>query len=135
MSPKRLDRVAPPPVQGEWDVRFGTSEAAKGWDEPCTHAAGSTRRAYDLMRSDPRPPEDGMHYRLRGSLAAREFSGRTLEQWQIKVSGAGRIWYLPDDDKHSLRRASQADRMSQPGASPRLLSVSVTTKPPSGRIP
>ena len=102
MSPKRLDRVAPPPVQGEWDVRFGTSEAAKGWDEPCTHAAGSTRRAYDLMRSDPLPPEDGMHYRLRGSLAAREFSGRTLEQWQIKVSGAGRIWYLPDDDKHTV---------------------------------
>ena len=45
MSPKRLDRVAPPPVQGEWDVRFGTSEAAKGWDELCAHAAGSTRRA------------------------------------------------------------------------------------------
>jgi hypothetical protein len=29
-------------------------------------------------------------------------SGRTLEQWQIKVSGAGRIWYLPDDDKHTV---------------------------------
>jgi len=42
-----------------------------------------------------------MHYRLRGSLAARECSGRTLEQWQIKVSGAGRIWYL-HDDKHTV---------------------------------
>jgi hypothetical protein len=29
VSPKRLDRVAPPPTPAEWDVRFGTSEAAK----------------------------------------------------------------------------------------------------------
>jgi hypothetical protein len=100
VSPKRLGRVAPPPVQDEWDVRFGTSEAAKGWDELCAHVAGSTRRAFELMRSGPRPPQDGTHYRLRGNLGSREFAGRPLEQWQIKVSGAGRIWYLPDDDKH-----------------------------------
>jgi len=102
VSPKRLDRVAPPPVQGEWEVRFGTSEAAKGWDELCAHAPANTRKAFDLMRSDPRPPEDSTHYRLRGSLATREYGGRTLEQWQVKVSGAGRIWYLPDDDKHTV---------------------------------
>ena len=54
------------------------------------------------MRSDPRPPEDGTRYRLRGTLASREFAGRILEQWQIKVSGVGRIWYLPDEDKHTV---------------------------------
>lgn len=70
--------------------------------ELCAHAAGSTRRAFQLMRSDPRPPEDGTHYRLRGTLAIREFAGRTLEQWQVKVSGAGRIWCLPDDEKHTV---------------------------------
>jgi hypothetical protein len=102
VSPKRLDRVAPPPVQGEWDVRFGTSDAVKGWDELCAHAAGSTRRVFELMRSGPRPPEDGTNYRLRGTLASREFAGRILEQWQIKVSGTGRIWYLADDDKHTV---------------------------------
>ena len=102
MSPNRLDRVAPPPVQGEWEVRFGTSEAAKGWDELCAHAAGSTRRAFELMRSDPRPPEDGTHYRLRGALAFRDFAGRTLEQWQVKVSDSGRVWYLPDDEKRTV---------------------------------
>jgi hypothetical protein len=39
MSPKRKDRVAPPPGPDEWEVRFGTTEAAKGWDELCRHAA------------------------------------------------------------------------------------------------
>ena len=28
--------------------------------------------------------------------------GRTLEQWQVKVSQSGRIWYLPDDDERTV---------------------------------
>lgn len=72
MSPKRLGRVASPPVADEWEVRFGTTEA-KGWDELCVQVAANTRRAFELVRSDPRPPEDKTHYRLRGSLASREF--------------------------------------------------------------
>jgi mRNA-degrading endonuclease RelE of RelBE toxin-antitoxin system len=102
VSPKRLDRVAPPSVNDEWHVRFGTSEAAKGWDDLCTHARGKTREAFELIRANPRPPQDDSHYRLRGSLASRSFNARELEQWQIKVSGSGRIWYLPDDENHTV---------------------------------
>jgi hypothetical protein len=102
VSPKRLERVAPPPAEGEWDVRFGTSEAAKSWDDLCAHAASSTREAFELIRVSPRPPQDHAHYRLRGGLGTREFKGRALEQWQVKVSGSGRIWYLPDDDARTV---------------------------------
>jgi hypothetical protein len=102
VSPKRLDHVAPPSVGDEWNVRFGTSEAADGWETLCTHAAAKTREAYDLMRSNPRPPKDGTHYQLKGSLAMRFLAGKELEQWQIKVSSSGRIWYLPDDEKHTV---------------------------------
>ena len=102
MSPKRLDRVAPPPTSGEWEVRFGTTEAAKGWDDLCAQVGENTRAAFELMRSNPRPPEDTMHHRLRGELGRRDWEGRDLEQWQIKVSSAGRIWYLPDDDRHTV---------------------------------
>jgi hypothetical protein len=100
MSPKRLDRVAPPPVGNEWDLRFGTTEAAKGWQELCSHAGSTTRQAFEVMRSNPRPPGDATHYRLRGDLATRDFGGRQLEQWQIKIGSSGRILYLPDDEKH-----------------------------------
>jgi len=102
VSPKRLDRVAPPPVDDEWDVRFGTSEAAKGWGTLCTHSGTNTREAFEQMRANPRPPEDATHYQLRGALATRAFGGRRLEQWQIKVSSSGRIWYLVDDEKHAV---------------------------------
>jgi len=102
VSPKRLDRVAPPPVQAEWEVRFGTSEAAKGWDDLCAQIPENTRAAFEMMRSNPRPPADGTHYQLRDDLATRDFQGRRLEQWQVAVSGSGRIWYLPDDSKRTV---------------------------------
>lgn len=102
MSPKRLDRAAPPPVNGEWEVRSGTNEAARGWGELCTRAPANTRAAFELMRVNPRPPKDADHYQLRGQLATRSYGGRSLEQWQVKVSGSGRIWYLPDDDAHTV---------------------------------
>jgi hypothetical protein len=54
------------------------------------------------MRSDPRPPEDMRHHRLRGELALRKYGTRELEQWQIEVTGSGRIWYLIDDDRRTV---------------------------------
>ena len=102
MSPKGGDRVAPPPVKDKWEVKFGSNEAAKGWEELCVWAKAKTREACELMRSKPRPPQDDSHYQLRGNLATRSHAGRDLEQWQIKVSGSGRIWYLPDDEKHTV---------------------------------
>jgi hypothetical protein len=102
MSPKRLDRVAPPPAGDEWEVRFGTTEAAKGWDDLCKQAAGNTNAAFALMRSNPRPAPDASHYRLRGQLASRSRDSHDLEQWQIKVTASGRIWYLIDDLKHTV---------------------------------
>jgi hypothetical protein len=102
VSPKPKDRAAPPPVHDEWDVRFGTNEAAKGWDELCRQVATNTRAAFELMRSNPRPPEDKRHTRLRHDLATRIFDGRELEQWEIEVTSGGRIFYLVDDAKHTM---------------------------------
>jgi hypothetical protein len=102
VSPKRLDHVAPPPVKDEWSVRFGTTEAAKGWGDLWNRATVKTREAFELMRSDPRPAEDESHYQLRGTLATRELCGRLLDQWQTKVGGSARIWYVVDDEAHTV---------------------------------
>lgn len=102
MSPKRRDRVAPPPRPGEWDIRFGETDAAKGWEELCRQAPGNTSNAFDLMRVQPRPPQDSRHSRMRGVLSSRMFGGRQLEQWQIEVTGGGRIWYVIDDEARTV---------------------------------
>lgn len=101
MSPKRRDRVASPPMAGEWDIRFGNNAVASGWDELCRPASGNARRCFDDLRSTPTPrPETNRQHRLKGGYRERDFGGRTLPQWQYEVTGGGRVWYLVDDHKH-----------------------------------
>jgi hypothetical protein len=101
---KRGDRVAPPAGNDQWEVRFATSEAAKGWEDLCQQAATKTAWAYDLMRNDPDPAvQTPRHHRLKGSRASGTYDRRALPQWQIEVTSAARIWYLVDDDHHTVR--------------------------------
>jgi hypothetical protein len=102
VSPKRGDRAAPPPINGEFDLRFANSAAADGWEELARHAAANLRRAHDAIRANPRSvlaPE--RHHRLKGSLSTAAWKGQQLERWQYEVTGGGRIWYLIDDDRRT----------------------------------
>lgn len=97
MSPRRGDRVAPPPGPGDWDVRFLDNESAKGWEELCRQAPGNVRDAWRTMREAPTPPMNSQrHHRLKHKFATGKAKGRILDHWQIEVTGGGRIWYLVD---------------------------------------
>jgi hypothetical protein len=95
--PKRGDRVAPPPAAGEWDLRFGDNAAVDGWEKLSSHAPGPSRTAWAILRTDPRRRGNRQHP-LKGELATRSIGGRILDQWQLEVTGAGRIWYAIDDE-------------------------------------
>ncbi|PPJ30138.1 hypothetical protein C5E45_11065 [Nocardia nova] len=98
MSPKRLDRAAPPAVAGEFEVRFATSDAAQGWDELAQQAPTGLRRAFEAIRANPRARTNpDRHHRLKGTLKTGMWKGTSLEQWQYEVTGGGRIWFLIDD--------------------------------------
>jgi hypothetical protein len=97
VSTGRGDRAAPPAPEGHWEVRFTDAAAAKGWESLGQQARENTYRAWVIMRTDPGPAtETPRHHRLKGSLAHGTHRGQTCEQWQIKVTGGGRIWYLLD---------------------------------------
>lgn len=103
MSPKRGDRVAPPAVDGEWDIRFSTSDAAKGWDDLCRQAPDNTAKAWQEMRARPAPwQQTPRHQQLKGRFAEGTHGGRVLPQWQIEVTSGGRIWYLVDEESHTV---------------------------------
>lgn len=103
MSPKRGDRVAPPPGPRDWDVRFADNDAARGWEELCRQVPGNALVAWTTMRQSPAPPVSSpRQHRLKGDLATRTLKGQTLDHWQIEVTGAGRIWYLADPDKATV---------------------------------
>jgi hypothetical protein len=98
---KRRERVAPPPAAGGWDFRYGTSDAAKGWDRVCAAAPGNARVAWEKITSDPRDRSDRQHP-LKGSLGTRAVNGEDMEQWQYEVTGSGRVWYAIDDKNKTV---------------------------------
>jgi hypothetical protein len=103
MSPKRSDRVAPPPEPGGWDLLFASNEAARGWEELCRQAPANTRRAYETIVRDPTPRvRSSRHQRLRHGLAERVHQGRALPQWQYEITGGGRVWCLVDAHKRTI---------------------------------
>jgi hypothetical protein len=101
--PKRGDRVAPPPGPSEWDVRFGDAAAVNGWELLAGQAPGPTRTAWMNLRSEPRARSERQHP-LKGALGTRSVGGRVLDrpQWQLEVTGAGRIWYAIDDQRRTV---------------------------------
>jgi hypothetical protein len=103
VSPRRGDRVTVPPSRDQWDVRFGTGEAAAGWDELCRHALPNTRRCLEILRADPRhgAGHDRQH-RLRGDLATHRHNGKSLEQSEYEVTSGGRVRYVIDDESRTI---------------------------------
>jgi hypothetical protein len=103
VSSRRGDRVTVPPRLDQWDVRFGTSDAAAGWEELCRHALANTRRCPEVLRSDPRSGagHDRLH-RLRGDVATHRHNGRDLQQWEYEVTSGGRVRYLIDDENRTV---------------------------------
>jgi hypothetical protein len=103
VSPRRGDRATVPPPEGQWDVRFGASDAATGWDELCRHALANTRRCLEILRSDPRSGADHeRQHRLRGDLATHRHNGREMEQWEYEVTSGGRVRYVIDDENRTV---------------------------------
>jgi hypothetical protein len=97
MTPKRGERVAPPPGPGEYDLFFATNEAAKGWVDLCAQAPGNAYELWLLLRSEPAPKaRTTRHHPLKGALSTAAHRGITLPQWQYEVTGGGRVWYLVD---------------------------------------
>ena len=103
MSPKKNDPVAAPAVNGEWRIRFGNNDAAKGWQELENRAANNLRRAWDAMRTDPGPVvQTSRHEQLKGRYSTGAYGGRVLPRWQIEVTGGDRVWYLLDVEQRTV---------------------------------
>ena len=103
MSPKRKDRVAPPPARGRWDCRYADTDAVDGWESLSRQAPGPTFDAWEAITKDPRDRTNPTRqHQLRGDLSSRAVGGRKLEQWQYEVTGAGRVWYCIDEEGRTV---------------------------------
>jgi hypothetical protein len=103
VTPKRGDDVPPPPIEGEWRLRFATNEAAKGWGELCARAQGNARRCFEALRADPLSMLDlDRQHPLCGRLATGVIGGRAYPQWEYEVTAGGRVRYLVDEARRTV---------------------------------
>lgn len=103
MSPKRNDRVAPPPAPGGWHFRFSTTAAAQGWEELCRQAAANLHQAYEVIIRTPSPsPPSTRHHRLKPPVDVAMHKGRPLPQCQFEVTSSGRVWYVVDAEQREI---------------------------------
>ncbi|MFJ2630880.1 hypothetical protein ACIO6U_02800 [Streptomyces sp. NPDC087422] len=102
MSLGKGDPVPLPPDKGEYHIKFGTRAAAEGWQQLSAQATGNTRDAWFLMRTQPAPTvPNPRHHQLRGDLAYGKRGGEFCPQWQLEVTGGGRVWYLFDEKRQT----------------------------------
>ena len=101
MSGKRGGRVPPPPPEGGWTLRFSNGSAAEGWEEITTQFRGPTRRAFEVLETDPFARSERQH-RLRGTDGTTLVAGQPLEQWQYELTGGARILYAPDPERRTV---------------------------------
>jgi hypothetical protein len=95
------DTVPQPARTDGWQPRFGTEEAAVGWEELCRAAPDETRAAYDAICN--RPGEwNGRNKRLIGHLATGVYQHQPYPLWQYTVTAGGRVWYLIDKKRRTL---------------------------------
>lgn len=98
MSRKRGGRVPPPPPDGGWILRFDGDSAADGWEQVISQFPGPTRRAFEILETEPAARSERQH-QLHGSESTTVVGGRALEQWQYELTGGARILYAIDSEK------------------------------------
>lgn len=54
------------------------------------------------MRNEPGQNSSTRHRQLKGPLATAVQGGKTLPQWQIEVTGGGRVWYVVDEERRTI---------------------------------
>lgn len=93
----RQEKVPRPTKSTEFDIVFGSRQAAKGWtDLRATHRS-QLADAWDFLTRTPTSITPS-NYRLKGELSTVSRAGVTHDRWQHKptLRGGARIWFYVD---------------------------------------
>jgi len=84
-----------------WRFVFGSKKAADAWYEFCNSHRNAADAAWVAITSNPTVTTERQH-QLKGRLGEVMYEGRRLPQWQYEPTGAGRVWYLVDEEQRKL---------------------------------
>lgn len=79
-----------PPKRTEYEIRFATANARKGWQDLTATIRNPLVDAWDFLTRTP-----PANYPLRGSLGTITRDGKVCERWRHKPTkqGDARIWF------------------------------------------
>ncbi len=89
--------VPRPPKKFEYEIRFATTGAQKGWRDLVATIRNPMADAWDFLTATPLM-QTPTNYPLRDQLGTIERAGKTYERWQHKptLKGTARIWFYVD---------------------------------------
>lgn len=95
---KKGQLVPRPPKKIEYEIRFATTDAQKGWHDLVATIRNSMTESWDFLTHTPLTTTP-TNYRLKGELGAVQRGGVTHERWQHKptVKGTARIWFYVEE--------------------------------------
>lgn len=95
---KKGELVHRPAKKIEYEIRFATAEARKGWRDLVATIRNPMSEAWNFLTRTPLQTTP-TNYRLKGELGTVLRSGTAHERWQHKptAKGTARIWFYVDE--------------------------------------
>lgn len=95
MAGKRGELVPRPPKKMEYEIRFATTNARKGWQDLSATIRNPLAEAWDFLTRTPLAKTPS-NYPLRGELGTITRGDKVHERWQHKptLKGTARIWFF-----------------------------------------
>ncbi|MFB8891888.1 MULTISPECIES: hypothetical protein [Microbacterium] len=95
---KRGELVPRPAKKVEYEIRFATVNARKGWLDLVATIRNSMTETWDFLTRTPLSLTP-TNYPLKGDLAQLERGGKVFDRWQHKptIKGTARVWFFVDD--------------------------------------
>ena len=94
----KSEKVERPTKKSEFELRFASVQAKRGWTDLKATTKNSLADAWDFLTRTPQSTTPN-NYRLRGELGVVTRDGSNHERWQHKptLKGDARIWFYVVD--------------------------------------
>lgn len=95
MSAKKRGLVPRPSKKAEYEIRYATTNAEKGWKDLVATIRNPMSETWDFLTRTPLVTTQ-TNYPLKGELGLVQRAGDTHERWQHKptAKGTARIWFF-----------------------------------------
>lgn len=105
MTPKEPEKVERPTKKSEYEIRFATSSAKKGWRDLRGTIRNALTESWDFLTQSPLAVTP-TNYPLKGELSTLVRDGNTFDRWQHKPTATGdaRIWFYVHERTVYLER-------------------------------